>query len=96
MDFRSRLKPEVIQDEMNYLLYRNLFIYVKIQSSYFDISLFAKSMLGRFLYDLIYTYKSDSSNFFETFLHKYIEILQYYAIDYEIFEASRINSNFLS
>lgn len=83
MDFRSRLKPEVIQDEMNYLLYRNLFIYVTIHSSYIDISLFTKSMLGRFLHDLIYTYKSDSSNFVENFLHKYIEVLQYNTIDYE-------------
>ncbi|KAK8841069.1 hypothetical protein M9Y10_027909 [Tritrichomonas musculus] len=85
LDFRSRLKPEVLQDEMNFLLYRNLFIFVLRHSSIINQMPFKnrKSKLGIFIHELITANNSSSLNFIEKFAQNYIEKVHCNNIDYQ-------------
>ena len=84
LDYRSRLKPEIIQDEITFLLYRNLFILVHKISQTIDPAIFKnrKSKLGIFLHDFIFNNDSSPSTFTESFFVKYVERFNY-IIDYE-------------
>lgn len=83
LDFRSRLKPEVVQDEITFLLYKNLFLLVKNLSNKIIPSLFfkKKSKLGIFLHDFIFTNECDSTNFVSNFFLNYVQKFNY-IIDY--------------
>lgn len=84
LDFRSRLKPEVIQEEMTFLIYRNIFILIKKISPHINPSLFVnrKSKLGIFLHDFIFTNENETMDFTENFHLNYVQKL-HYKIDYE-------------
>ena len=84
LDFRSRLKPEIIQDEITYLMYRNLFIIAKLLAPKINLFIFTdrKSKLGTFFFDFIYRNKFDSTNFVDNFFLNYVSKFNY-KIDYE-------------
>lgn len=74
LDYRSRLKPEVLQDEMTFVLYRNLYILMVILLNGIDASLFSKqkSNLGRFLHFFIYENNCDASSFCDNFFNRFV------------------------
>ena len=84
LDFRSRLKPEIVQDEMTFLIYKNLFILVKKISPNICPSLLfhRKSKLGIFLHHFMFFNENESMSFTENFLVNYAQ-KHHYVIDYE-------------
>ena len=84
LDYRNRLKPEIIQDEITFLLYKNLFILSQKISGTIDPALFKnrKSKLGIFLHYILFTCDSFTSTFTESFFVEYVERFNC-IIDYE-------------